>query len=185
MSVLRLQRALSSLLFTLCIVFVSSAGPADALTIRFDAQDLPEAIGAPDRWQLTYDFAPDEWANVAGAAGFAVAFDVGTTAGLALAPEGPGADWDAIVLQPDPLLPAAGFYDALALVSTPSLAGPFAVTFDWLGEGAPGSQTFTIYDASFAPIVVGETVPEPGTAALLAVGLLCLARRSRNERGAR
>ena len=44
------------------------------------------------------------------------------------------ADWDVIAVQPDPALPADGFFDALALSPGASLSDPFAIAFVWLGS---------------------------------------------------
>ncbi len=83
------------------------------------------------------------------------------------------ADWDPISLQPDLALGSNGFYDALALRNTPSLADPFKVQAVWLGTGTPGPQPFTIYDTNFQPLAQGQTIPEP-TAALLIFSALAV-----------
>ncbi|MBN8518012.1 MAG: hypothetical protein J5X22_00320 [Candidatus Accumulibacter sp.] len=58
-------------------------------------------------------------------------------------------NWDNLVAQPDPSLPADGFLDSLTL-SAAILPGqtlaPFSVQFTWLGSGAPGSQSFEVVD---------------------------------------
>ena len=98
-------------------------------------------------------------------------------------PTAPNSDWNAIALQPDPLLEDDGFFDAQALVASPSTAGTFSVVFDWLGVGDPGAQPFAIYDAGFNTVEQGMTlpIPEPSTALLLAVGLLGLGNRMRGR----
>jgi hypothetical protein len=88
------------------------------------------------------------------------------------------ADWDVLVMQPDPLLFAdAGVYDALALVNSPSLADSFSVDFIWLGEGVPSIQNFEIYDANFEVTASGNTVstvPLPASLWLFLSGLWLL-----------
>lgn len=102
-------------------------------------------------------------------------------------------DWDVWVAPPDNILGVAedGFYDALALgdaiapmdfsypIATADLLSGFSIAFRYLGTGAPGSQFFELLDP-FGTDVLGTgftrplqaTVPEPGTAVLLAMGLL-------------
>lgn len=100
--------------------------------------------------------------------------------------------WDPIVIQPDATIPADGFFDALALItgiSPGTSQSGFAVSFDFLGNGAPGTQRFDIVDPNtFATLSTGLTsaaslppieVPEPNTLALAVLGLvLLLARRN-------
>lgn len=100
--------------------------------------------------------------------------------------------WDTIVIQPDAGLVASGFLDGLALVAglAPGAAvSGFSVSFEYLGNGAPGAQPFDIVDPNtFATISQGTTqsavaeVPEPGAAWLLALPLLFLFL-SRTRRG--
>ena len=70
-------------------------------------------------------------------------------------------NWSPIVAQPDPNLPAAGFYDSQALdsglTSGASQSG-FSVQFTYDGAGTPGPQTFNFVDPnSFATLVAGLT----------------------------
>lgn len=95
------------------------------------------------------------------------------------------ADWEAWVAPPDSILGEEldGFYDAFAWVDPIAPAGllsGFNVSFSYLGGGTPGSQFFELLDF-FGTDVLGSgftqrtpvvAVSEPGTPALLAVGLL-------------
>ena len=127
----------------------------------------------------------------AGVEEFRVYFALGAFADIATAAS-PG-DWDPLVAQPDELLQADGFFDALALVSPLGLndtQSGFQVRFTYLGVGTPGSQAFDVLDPlTFAILFSGQTehfsepppvgVPAPGSAVLLAtaLGLLGLSRR--------
>jgi len=107
-------------------------------------------------------------------------------------PVGP-VDWDAIVEQYDPAIPADGYYDALALglpIGVSETLGGFSVIFDWLGSGTPGSQAFDIVDpVSFETLLSGVTtsalpvtVPEPSSLSMLLAGLLLGLWRLRSVR---
>jgi hypothetical protein len=157
------------------------AAPGNAVVVTYEAFDIPDA-GPLDVWSYRYTvsgrtFAKDE--------GLSVLFDVGSYRNLGSPPPQVNADWDAIVLQPDPLLPDPGRYDAHALVDGPSLADDFGVLFAWLGAGVPGSQPIEIYGPGFEILETGETVPVPEPASALGVGLglAALAIRRRVARG--
>ena len=47
---------------------------ASAFPISYEAVDLAEPPGAPDRWEYRYSFNPIAWANIPDAAGFAIYF---------------------------------------------------------------------------------------------------------------
>lgn len=87
--------------------------------------------------------------------------------------------WDSLVVQPDNVIPADGYFDSLSLLEGiapgSSLSG-FSVLFTYLGTGTPGPQPFDIVDASFNVIDSGVStpVPEPTTAWLFVGGLLML-----------
>jgi len=76
-----------------------------------------------------------------------------------------------------------GGYDALAKslnIEVGEHVYGFAVSFDWLGAGQPGSQYYEIIDPdTFETIEDGYTVPEPGTFCLLGLGSVVLLRRCR------
>lgn len=136
--------------------------------------DLIDA--ATNRWSYTYylpDYAVYQGVNFLAGDVLDFDFNANLYADLALQPDGPGADWSAMVIQPDPALPALGYYDLQAQVTNPSVAGPFTVAFTWLGTGTPGWQSFEVYDADFNLITgsITQAVPEPGSLGLLLAGL--------------
>jgi hypothetical protein len=94
--------------------------------------------------------------------------------------------WGESMLSSGLDVPAA--YDVLAPgdgIDTGESATGFAVSFTWLGEGAPGPQPVEIYDpASFARLGITTTtpVPAPATAPLLGAGLLAAGARLRRRR---
>lgn len=104
------------------------------------------------------------------------------------------ADWDETILGSGVGVPA--LYD---VVTSGAGLGPgesatgFAVEFQWLGAGLPGTQGFSLFDPqTFAILATGQTaiigggggtVPEPGTIGLLLVTLALISRaRSRASR---
>ncbi len=141
-----------------------------------------------------YDYSVTNDAQAAGLAEFTIWFALGLYDSLTL-PTSP-AGWDPLVIQPDPLLPDDGFFDALAL--GPALAlnetlGGFSVTFNWLGAGTPGSQAFDFIDPiSFQTLESGLTqrrvipdptpVPEPAIALLFAAGFAAVTFAVRRRR---
>lgn len=117
---------------------------------------------------------------------FTLFFSVGQYANLHNVSTAPG--WDVLLLQPDPAIPASGYFDALALaggIMPGATATGFSVTFDYLGAGSPGAQPFSILDpVSFIELEAGSTQPAavalPSTPWLLLAGVLamaCLGRR--------
>jgi hypothetical protein len=89
-----------------------------------------------------------------------------------------------MVIQPEPVLEDDGAYDAKALglgIEIGHTAGPFAVSFNWLGDAlVPGSQFYEIIDpVTLETIDSGMTqiIPEPATLLLLGLGGLVLRRK--------
>ena len=93
-------------------------------------------------------------------------------------------DFRLLLLQPDNPPGAVGDYSALALVDSPSLAGPFSVDVRWLGSGVPGELPYFLhqFDASgynlgtigsgSVDLVGSVETPEPASWLLGGIGLV-------------
>lgn len=161
--------------------------PAHGTTVSYTAVDLPNVQPGVDLWQYQYTVSNFTFGI---GQGFSIYFNESLYADLANPVA--SAEWDPLVLQPDPVL-GAGLYDALAKVDAASLATPFTVDYVWLGMGTPGVQPFDVYalDASGGLTILetGQTtaaatpVPEPATLLLLGSGIaavLTFGRRMRS-----
>lgn len=94
--------------------------------------------------------------------------------------------WDSIAIQPDPGIPATGYFDSLVLYPEFALGksqgqGGFKAGFTFLGGGKPDALPFSVVDGNFQTIESGVTlatlpslVPEVGTMALFGFGLAYL-----------
>lgn len=98
--------------------------------------------------------------------------------------------WDSIAIEPDPGIPATGYFDSLVIdpagaLSATQVQGGFKAGFTLLPGGKPGALRFSIVDGNFQTIESGITssVPEVGTLALLLAGLLVVGAASFNARG--
>ena len=160
------MKKILSLIIVGSVLLLSSLA-SRATTITFDAVDLTD-VGSGDLWQYSYTVTNNGPANPLQA--FRIFFALGSYENLALgfAPT----DWDPIVVQPGTFVGLNdGYYDVLsvdpAVPFGPGLAlgesaGLFSVQFDWIGNGTPGSQAFSIYNpATFAELDTGFTVPSP------------------------
>jgi hypothetical protein len=143
--------------------------------IRYQTTNL-----GPGRWQYTYDVynlsLTEEIEE------FTIWFGFGSYDNLAIETlDPPAGGWDELVWQPDPFLGDDGGYDALAKnlnIAVGENVYGFAVSFDWLGTGVPGSQFYEIIDpADFHTIESGFTVPEPTTLLLFGLGGIFVARK--------
>ena len=157
------------------LLFAASGAQAAPAQISYDATDL-----GGGQWEYIYTVS--NFTLPAPIEEFTIWFELGSFAQLMAASQDPvAAQWDELVVQPDPVLTDDGFYDALAtgagIAPGASFAG-FTVHFDWLGEGDPGAQLFEIINPdTFETLYSGQTVPEPATLSLLVVGGLTLLRR--------
>ena len=170
-----------------CLGLVNST---EAAIISFQAVDLTDTTVGEDLWEYTYRVSGALFAeNTA----FEILFDPALYANLENPAPFVNGDWDILTLEPDPLLPDVGRYSALALTNGASLTDPFTLNMVWLGAPGttPGIQPFEINEFNAQGTLVltvetGETsapsgepqpVPEPGTVALLGVGLGLLSTR--------
>ncbi len=151
----------------------------EMVDITFEAADL-----GGGRWEYTYDVT--NHALTIKIEEFTIWFDFGPYEDLTVTtPASPADEWDELAVQPEPLFSDDGFYDAFVLdeangIDTGETAGGFSVSFDWLGAGVPGPQTFEIIDpVTFEPVHTGTTIPEPAALALLALGGFVALRRRR------
>ena len=119
----------------------------------FQAVDLPDVTPGENLWQ--YSFSLEGFAFRAGQ-GFTIFFDT-RYGNLAVSNHPANADWDLLMVQPNPPLNTPGYVDGLALVDTPALGQPFDVRFVWRGLGDPGPLPFVIYDTNYATIFAGQT----------------------------
>ncbi len=155
---------------------------AHATTIDFTSTAL-----SGDRWRFVYAIHNDTLG--APLDEFTVFFDENLFANLADS-AGPSG-WDLLLIQPDTGIPAAGYFDGLALadgIALDDALGGFSVTFDYLGAGTPGSQLFSIVNPnSFDELDSGTTkrfsVPQPGTLPLMLAGMGALAYWQRRHHG--
>ncbi|MBN1766849.1 MAG: PEP-CTERM sorting domain-containing protein [Sedimentisphaerales bacterium] len=159
------------------VLFITGSVCADGLTeISFETAD----IGA-GRWQYTYDVT-----NIALAQEieeFTIWFEFGDYDNLAIETlDPPAANWDEIVWQPEPLIGDDGGYDARATdlnIGIGQTVSGFAVSFDWLGLGEPGTQFYQLVDpTTFDVLDAGWTIPEPATLSLMALGAFILTRKN-------
>ena len=117
---------------------------------------------------------------------FTIWFDFAKYDNLAVETAEPlASEWDEVVWPPEPVLADDGAYDAMALtvgIQQGKRVDGFAVSFDWLGEGGPGSQFYQIvHPETFETIDEGWTIPEPATLFLFGLGLLALRKKNRPQ----
>jgi hypothetical protein len=150
---------------------VTMANGVRATTILYDLSNLGGTT-----WEYTYTVTNDSMSSAIEE--FTIYFNLGSYDNLAATSS--LASWDQLAINPDPSLPADGFYDALTLatgIAPGATESGFSVSFDWLVAGIPGSQLFDVFDPiTFDVVDSGNTavIPEPGTFLLLGSGIIGL-----------
>lgn len=166
------------ILAAMCILFAASAR---ATTVTYEAAHL-----GGTQWRYDYSVSNDTLAVAIEE--FTLFFDHALYANLSGATGAPG--WDLLLIAPDAAIPAAGYFDALALaggIAVNATRAGFSVTFDYLGAGAPVAQAFSVLDpVSFAELDNGMTVavsavPLPPAFMLMLAGLLLISLRLRGR----
>jgi hypothetical protein len=175
------------------IVLIAASGTAAATVIRYNLMNLDE-----NRWE--YRYAVENSTLSEPIEEFSIYFDLGPDSSVLhadLTVTGMPAGWDGLLLRPDPRLPHAGLFDALAIgggIDSGLALDGFAVQFTWFGVGAPTLQRYEILDPrTFGVIESGFTVegtpppthiPEPSMLMLFATasGGLLLFRLRRLRR---
>lgn len=169
------------------LILLSSllASWAQATTINYTITDLGES-----RWR--YDYAIHNDSLDSALQEFTLYFNDSLYANLS--DESTAAGFDLLLIQPDTAIPAAGIFDGLALqggIAAGAWLDGFSVSFDYLGQGTPASQLFSIVDPStFIELDTGLTsraavpIPAPATLALVLLGLAGVAVQRRRQGGA-
>ena len=167
------------LLLLSALFWIISAHVVQATIISYDLVDL--GLGS---WEYTYTV--DNNTLAAAIDEFSVYFDYGLYDNLAVT--SPLLGWDELVVNPDLIFgfPENGYYDAAMTgvgINPGEMKTGFSVSFDWLGQGTPGSQhfeiidpnTFNILDQGQTQLLANNTVvPEPATMFMLGSGILGL-----------
>jgi hypothetical protein len=166
------------------------ASPAAHAQVSYTATDLNGST-----WQ--YDYTITNSLVPTNVGEFTIFFTLGQYSNLNV--ENSPGTWSSIVAQPDPNLPADGFFDSQALNNGLAPGGTqanFSVDFTWLGTGTPGPQTFDIVDTNdYSTLYEGSTTlasspaqaPEidprsSGGAVLLLLGGLAVLHARRHRR---
>jgi hypothetical protein len=146
--------------------------------VRYQVDDLGSG-----QWQYTYDVTNINLTE--GIKEFTIWFDYDLYANLAIGTlDPPAGNWSEIVWQPEPVLEDPGGYDALAKnldIGVGEHVYGFVVSFDWLGEGLPDSQSYEIINpVTFETIDSGYTIPEPSTTILMVLGGIIFLKKKKN-----
>jgi len=167
----------TGLLLVLCLGAAGFGVPKTQ--IWYSAEELDGG-----RWQYNYEVA--NISLTVPIEEFTIWFEYGLYEKLSVEtpPVLPPGGWDEMVIQPEPVLEDDGAYDAKALgvgIEIGHTAGPFAVSFDWLGDSLmPGPQFYEIIDPKTLQTIdsgMTQIIPEPATLLLLGLGGLVLRRK--------
>jgi hypothetical protein len=156
-------------------------------SISYVAVDEADVVMGQDLWR--YDYTLTGPVDLFG--GLEISFEAGLYEAVIISGADPILDVSTPTTQPDPI-----FGPGLVVVTLPTVAlgagdaGLFSVNFLWNGPGAPGSQSYRIFDGSFGDVVLSRTVPTgtspipaPSAASLVLLALAALAttRRARAQ----
>lgn len=147
----------------------------------YETVDIVDAAGDPDRMKIIYRVG-DAFAPFSG---WSLLYAPALFSNLVVQSPVDG-DWMASTADPDA---AAGLDGIVSFLALAAMTGPntFEVEFTWHGAGAPGSQAYELFDDAFNVVGAGRTVAfstaisEPGTATMLVLGTLLLARHARRR----
>ena len=169
-----------SIMSSLCRVVVGivllALSPAWALEVRYSAVDVADNVPGVDRWRYDYTLV----GSLAEFEGINLLFGVATTRAIALAAAPDPKTLATFIEQPSPLLGVGGLLNLTAVRTFVDQTLTFSVSFDRLGGALPGTQRYERFDADFNLVgdpgstVPASVVPEPPSAALLAVAVLAL-----------
>jgi hypothetical protein len=175
----------------LLAVLVVFTGCATANTVTFTTTLVTPGTPGVAVWENDYTLSGFSFVQNDD---FQLLFDDAVFVSLLNGVANPSSDWDLLLVQPDPGVPAAGVYDMLALVDGPSFSGPFSVQYTLLGSTPPVSQDFqvvhygdggvTLIDSGRATLAPSGAVPEPSSLQLLTIaGLGVVVLRAARCRG--
>jgi len=189
----------TALFVTLASGLMAIASSANA-QVSYTATDISGST-----WEYNYTITNDLTVNLTE---FTTFFNVGQYNNLEVvsAPSNWEGGGGVLAINPDPSLPAAGFFDAEAAdagLAPGASQGGFSVEFTYLGGGTPGPQLFNFVDSStYATLEAGNTTlasssgtgptqaPEMDPSSLVAaltllLGLLAVTRSRRDSCAAR
>jgi hypothetical protein len=156
----------------------TSRAMADPVSVGFTATNT-----GGSEWRYDYTLS----GSFAAQDDLAIFFPISSSSSLVDLGTG-GSDWTTFALQPDSSLPADGEFDMVANLDNPSLTSVFSVDFLYSGAGAPGAQSYTLFDPSFNELASGVTqssvtspVPEPASLVLMATGFLGILKIKRRS----
>lgn len=140
---------------------------------------------AGNHWSYTYQVQNISLSE--GIEEFTIWFDLGKYQNLTIQSSGVSSEWVESIWQPAPLLLDDGGYDARTMASMipigQSVSG-FAVSFDWLSIGTPGTQYYEIINMNTVQTIdSGMTVliPEPSCVGLMLLGTYFVRLKKRKK----